>query len=193
MRIIWRLNAKRLWIMTIYVFSHFSQKLRVFLLIWWLEHFQKATFWYIDIARAWNSTCWYYIKYKELPINFRSYHDSRRLKIRAQNHTIFCHAKISGISKGSEKMSTRFLICIWWFCIAKRFLTIPFHKTLKFTLILDILGSKKAFRTEFWVLGPNFRAQLTILLFTENYKHFNNVIWKSKYLLQKKKCGKVTQ
>ena len=84
-------------------------------------------------------------------------------------------------------MSTRFLICIWWFCITKKFLTIPFHKTLKLTLILDIFGSKKAFRTEFWVLGPNFRAQLPILLFTENYKHFSNVTWKSKYLVQKKK------
>ena len=37
-------------------------------------------------------------------INFRSCHDSRRLKIMAQNHTNFCHAKIIGYSKGSKKI-----------------------------------------------------------------------------------------
>ena len=63
---------------------------------------------------------------EDCQINFRSFHDSFRLKIMTQNHTNFHLAKIVGIWKGSGK--TIFLICMWWCCITKRFLTIAFHK-----------------------------------------------------------------
>ena len=52
-------------------------------------------------------------------------------------------------------MKTRFLICMWWCCITKRFLTIAFHKnTVKFPLILVNFGfCDQTFR-------PNFHCAL---------------------------------
>ena len=73
---------------------------------------------------------------EECHINFRSCHDSYKVKILAQNHINFCQEKIIGI--------------------------------------LDTFGPKKTFGTDFLVMGPNFRVQLSIVPSTKNCENFNN-------------------
>ena len=110
---------------------------------------------------------------EDCQINFRSCHDSRRQKIMSQNHTNFDLGKIVEISSVWEDMSTRFLICIWWFCITKRFLRIPFHKYTKIsTHYWFFFCPKKAFRTKSWVLGPILAERVNIL-------HKINKFWAS--------------
>ena len=86
-----------------------------------------------------------------------------------------------------EDMKTRFFICIWFFRISKKFLTILFHKKTKIITHLNIFGPKKACRTEFRVLGPNFWVQFPIAPTNKNFETFNSVSSKGIYLAQKKK------
>ena len=96
-------------------------------------------------------------------INYRSCHDSHRLKIVAQNHTNFHLTKIVGISKGSEKIwvAKRFLTCIWWFWpITKRFLTIPFHENTKIFTYSGYFWSQKGFLDQILGFGTKLLGSI---------------------------------
>ena len=109
----------------------FCKKL-FFLLIWWLEYFQKATVWYIDMVRAWNCTCGYYTKYKGLPNKFQILSWLTQAKnYGSKPHEFWSHKNCSNFKRASENLSTRFLICIRWLVSNKKFLAIPFHKNTK--------------------------------------------------------------
>ena len=98
-------------IMAIYVFFRLSQFLQFFFSFFFL-------FVYLTVGVFSKGYCLIYRQGQGMKlqrqvlyqvnilyqINFRSCHDSRRLKIMAQNHTNFCHAKIIGYSKGSKKI-----------------------------------------------------------------------------------------
>ena len=107
-------------------------------------------------------------------------HGSKPLQFSSQNFFL-------NFKRVLEDMKTRFFICIWFFRINKKVLTILFHKKTKIITHLDIFGPKKACRTEFRVLGPNFWVQFPIAPTTKNFETFNSVISKGIYLAQKKK------
>ena len=93
--------------MAIYVFfglSHFWKKLFFFALLTVKSIFKRLLF---DI-KIWlgheTAQLASIPSVEDCQINFRSCHDSRRLKIMTQNHTNFHLAKIIGISKGSKEM-----------------------------------------------------------------------------------------
>ena len=103
-----------------------------FLLIWRLRHFWKATVWLADKVRAWNCTGRYYTRYRRLLNKFHilawltkaKTHGSKALQ---SSSRIFC----LNFKRVLEDMKTRYFICIWFFHINKRFLTILFHKNIK--------------------------------------------------------------
>ena len=123
----------------------FCKKL-FFLLIWWLEYFQKATVWYIDMVRAWNCTCRYYTKYKGLPNKFQILSWLTQAKnYGSKPHEFWSHKNCSNFKRASENLSTRFLICIRWLVSNKKFLAIPFHKNTKISTHSWYFWSQKGF------------------------------------------------
>ena len=132
--------------------NHFLQKL-FFLLMWQLEYFQKAAVWDIDTVRVWNCTGRYYTKYIGLPNEFQIL----SWLTQAKNHGSKPHQFLScknywNFKRAWEDMSTRFLIWIWWFCITKRFLTIPFDKNTKISTYSWDFWSHKGFQDQILVL-----------------------------------------
>ena len=97
-----------------------------------LFQFKSSTVSLADKFKAWNWTGRYYARYRRLLNKFQILAWLTKAKNHGSNPLQFSSWKLFlNFKTVLQGMKTRFFICMWFFRINKRFLTILFHKNTK--------------------------------------------------------------
>ena len=128
--------------------------------------------WLADKVSAWNCTGRYYTRYRRLLNKFQilawltkaKNHGSKPLQFSSQKFFL-------NFKRALEDMRTRFFICMWFFYINKRFLTILFHKNTNIITHSRYFWSQKGLGDQ--ILGVGVKLSGPTAHCTDHQKFWN--------------------